>query len=145
MDCILPGSSVHGNSSGKNTGVGCHFLLHEAPFLLDIRSQLPAPSAPVSLPHPFYLASQGHLTSFLLLRVLVSSSVCKWCIQFPSFPASRGTSCCDLRTQHTHFFLPKISESLSPLLPLAAALFCLFSQLELFIFPQIKIVFPFRL
>ena len=25
--CSLPGSSVHGDSSGKNTGVGCHFLL----------------------------------------------------------------------------------------------------------------------
>ena len=23
----LPGSSVHGDSPGKNTGVGCHFLL----------------------------------------------------------------------------------------------------------------------
>ena len=27
MDCRSPGSSVHGDSSGKNTGVGCHFLL----------------------------------------------------------------------------------------------------------------------
>ena len=27
MDCSLPGSSVHGVSSGKNTGVGCHSLL----------------------------------------------------------------------------------------------------------------------
>ena len=27
MDCILPGSSVHGDSPGKNTGVGCHALL----------------------------------------------------------------------------------------------------------------------
>ena len=27
MDCISPGSSVHGDSPGKNTGVGCHFLL----------------------------------------------------------------------------------------------------------------------
>ena len=27
MDCSLPGSSVHGDSPGKNTGVGCHFLL----------------------------------------------------------------------------------------------------------------------
>ena len=27
MDCILPGSSVHGDSPGKNTGVGCHTLL----------------------------------------------------------------------------------------------------------------------
>ena len=29
MDCSLPGSSVHGDSPGKNTGrVGCHSLLH---------------------------------------------------------------------------------------------------------------------
>ena len=26
-DWSLPGSSVHGDSPGKNTGVGCHFLL----------------------------------------------------------------------------------------------------------------------
>ena len=27
MDCSPPGSSVHGESPGKNTGVGCHTLL----------------------------------------------------------------------------------------------------------------------
>ena len=27
MDCSRPGSSVHGDSPGKNTGVGCHALL----------------------------------------------------------------------------------------------------------------------
>jgi len=27
MDCSPPGTSVHGDSPGKNTGVGCHFLL----------------------------------------------------------------------------------------------------------------------
>ena len=27
MDCSLPGSSVHGDSPGKNTGVGCDALL----------------------------------------------------------------------------------------------------------------------
>ena len=27
MDCSLPGSSVRGDSLGKNTGVGCHALL----------------------------------------------------------------------------------------------------------------------
>ena len=27
MDCSPSGSSVHGDSPGKNTGVGCHFLL----------------------------------------------------------------------------------------------------------------------
>ena len=26
-DCSPPGSSVHGDSPGKNTGVGCHALL----------------------------------------------------------------------------------------------------------------------
>ena len=26
MDYSLPGSPVHGDSPGKNTGVGCHFL-----------------------------------------------------------------------------------------------------------------------
>ena len=29
MDCSPPGSSVHGNSPGKNTGLGCHALLQE--------------------------------------------------------------------------------------------------------------------
>ena len=29
LDCSLPGSSAHGNSLGKNTGVGRHFLLQE--------------------------------------------------------------------------------------------------------------------
>ena len=29
MDCSLPGSSIHGISPGKNTWVGCHFLLQE--------------------------------------------------------------------------------------------------------------------
>ena len=27
MDCSPPGSSVHGDFPGKNTGVGCHFFL----------------------------------------------------------------------------------------------------------------------
>jgi len=27
MDCSLPGSFVHEDSPGKNTGLGCHFLL----------------------------------------------------------------------------------------------------------------------
>ena len=37
MDCSLPGSSVHGDSPGKNTGVGCHALLQEI-FLTQLRS-----------------------------------------------------------------------------------------------------------
>ena len=31
MDCSPPGSSIHGDSSGKNTGVGCH-ALHQGTF-----------------------------------------------------------------------------------------------------------------
>ena len=30
MDCTLPGSSVHGESPGKSTGVGCHALFQVA-------------------------------------------------------------------------------------------------------------------
>ena len=31
VDCSPPGSSVHGDSPGKNTGVGCWALLHALP------------------------------------------------------------------------------------------------------------------
>ena len=31
MGCSMPGSSVHGGSPCKNTGVGCHALLHDLP------------------------------------------------------------------------------------------------------------------
>ena len=33
MDCSLPGSSVLGDSPGKNAGVHCHFLLQVCPSL----------------------------------------------------------------------------------------------------------------
>ena len=42
MDCSLPGSSVHGDSPGKNTGVGCHFLL---------QGIFPTPGSNLRLPH----------------------------------------------------------------------------------------------
>ena len=35
MDCSLPGSSVHGIFSGKDTGMGCHFLLPGSSGLRD--------------------------------------------------------------------------------------------------------------
>ena len=34
MNCSLPGSFVHGDSPGKNAGVGCHALLQEIFALL---------------------------------------------------------------------------------------------------------------
>ena len=39
MDCSLPGSSVHGDSPGKNTGIGCHVLL-QGIFLTQILNLL---------------------------------------------------------------------------------------------------------
>ena len=41
-DCSLPGSSVHGDSPAKNTGVGCHALLTQGsnPSLLHCRQNL---------------------------------------------------------------------------------------------------------
>ena len=43
MHCSSPGSSVHAIFPGKNTGVGCHFLLQEMQFLGPwIKSMSPA-------------------------------------------------------------------------------------------------------
>ena len=55
MDCKPPGSSVHGISPGKNTGVGCHALLQGIfptqglnPRLLRLPSALQVNSLPLS-------------------------------------------------------------------------------------------------
>ena len=51
-DCSLPGSSVHGDSPGKNTGVGCHVLL-QGIFSTQELNQWPAlqaASLPTELP-----------------------------------------------------------------------------------------------
>ena len=40
MDCSPPGFSVHGDSPGKNTGMGCHALLQG---ILEIHALLPNP------------------------------------------------------------------------------------------------------
>ena len=54
MDCSPPGSSVHGNFPGRNTGVGCYFLL---------QGTLPNPGIePVSLESPA-LASRFFATA----------------------------------------------------------------------------------
>ena len=58
MDCSPPGSSVHGESPGKNTGVGCHALL---------QGDLPNPGIETSLLHCrwilYQLSHQGSLPS----------------------------------------------------------------------------------
>ena len=40
MDCSLPGSSVHGDSPGNNSGVGCHALLQGSIFLTQGSNQI---------------------------------------------------------------------------------------------------------
>ena len=50
MDCSLPGSSVHGGSPGKNTGVGSH-ALHLANLGIELGSpSLHVDSLPAELP-----------------------------------------------------------------------------------------------
>ena len=54
MDCSLPGSSLHGDSPGKNTGVDCHALL---------QGILPVQGSNRGLPHCrqilYHLSHQG--------------------------------------------------------------------------------------
>ena len=56
MDCSLPASSIHGNSPGKNTGVGCHALP---------QGFFPTQASNPGLPHCkqilYYLSPQGSL------------------------------------------------------------------------------------
>ena len=63
MECGLPGSSVHEDSPGKNTGVGCHFLLQEIfptqgsnPGLLHCRQML------------YCLSHQGNYSTYIALH-----------------------------------------------------------------------------
>ena len=50
MDCNPPGSSIHGDSPGKNTGVGCHAFLH---------GNLPNPGLPCCRQILYPLSHQG--------------------------------------------------------------------------------------
>ena len=71
MDCSWPGYSVHGDSPGKNTGVGCHALLQgifptqeSNPGLLHCRWTL------------YHLSHQGST----------------WILEWVAYPFSRGRS-----------------------------------------------------
>ena len=53
MDCSPPGTSVHGDFPGKNSGVGCHALLQgnlPSPGVEARSPALPVDSLPVELP-----------------------------------------------------------------------------------------------
>ena len=71
MVCSLPGSSVHGDSPGRSTGVGCHTFL---------QGIFPTQGLNLGLPHCwkilYHLSHQGRL------RIL----------EWVAYPFSRGTS-----------------------------------------------------
>ena len=71
MDCNLAGSFVHGNSPGKNTGVGCHALL---------QGIFPTQGTKLGLPHCrwilYHLSHQGS----------------PWILEWMAYPFSRGSS-----------------------------------------------------
>ena len=71
MNCSLPGSSVHGDSPGKNIGVDCHALL---------QGILPSQGSNPGIPHCrcilYHLSHQGS----------------PWILQWVAYPFSRETS-----------------------------------------------------
>ena len=71
MDCSPPGSSVHEDSPGKNTGVGCHALL---------QGIFPTQGSNPGLPHCRWILY--HLSHQRSPRIL----------EWVSYPFSRGSS-----------------------------------------------------
>ena len=76
MDCSLPGSSVHEDSPGKNTGVGCHALL---------QGIFPTQGSNPGFPHcrwiPYHLSHQE--LDFILLGSAELITIC------PGFPGGQ--------------------------------------------------------
>ena len=64
MDCSLPGSSVHADSPGKNTGVGCH--THPPGDLSDPEIGPTSPAAPELQANSLPQSPQGKLGSDMI-------------------------------------------------------------------------------
>ena len=93
MDCSPPGSSVHGDYLGKNTGLGCHFLLQgifltkeSNPGLLHCRQilyWLNYEGSPFYHWVVFYYIYVPHLLYPLIcrwiFRLFPCLAFCKWC------------------------------------------------------------------
>ena len=95
MDCNLPGSSVHGDSPGKNTGVGCHALL---------QGIFPTQGSNLVLPYCrwilYCLSHQGSTRILEWIAYTFSSGTsqsresnwgllhCRWILQHLSYPES---------------------------------------------------------
>ena len=59
MDCSPPGASVHGDSPGKNTGAGCHFLLKNLFLDPGIKIRSPALAGRLFTAEPWGSLSNG--------------------------------------------------------------------------------------
>ena len=72
MDCSLPGSSVDGDSPGKNTGVGCHALLQWIfPTQGSNLGLLPRRQIFYSLSHQVYIDKTVYLQDFKAVLLLI--------------------------------------------------------------------------
>ena len=96
MDCNPPGSSVHGDSPCKNTGVGCHALL---------QGIFPAQGSNPGLLH----------CGWILYQLTYQGSHFQYCatIQFSSVAQSYKTFCMDCSTPGllVHHQLPELAQT----------------------------------
>ena len=73
MDCSLPGSTVHGIFPGKNTGMGCHFLLQEI-----FSTQGLKPGLPHCRQTLYRLSHQGSGTEIITFLLLLAKLYLPW-------------------------------------------------------------------
>jgi len=78
MDCSLPGSSVHGGSPGKYTGVGCHVLLQE--IFLGIEPRSPTLQVDSLLSEPLVKPKNTGVGSLPLLQGIFPTQELKWAL-----------------------------------------------------------------
>ena len=69
MDYSSPGSSIHGVSPGKNTGVGCHTLLQGI-----FTTQGSNPGLPYCRQTLYHLSHRGHLSYSIIYPNIVDNS-----------------------------------------------------------------------
>ena len=81
MDCSPPGSSVHGDSPDKNTGVGCHALLQgifptqgSNPYLLHLL-HWQVGSLPLASSGKPRMNGGSHATSVILSELLLKAEI----------------------------------------------------------------------
>ena len=109
MDCSPPGSSIHGDSPGKNTGVGCHSLLQGIfptqglnPYLLQLLN---------SYPWNFLLSPKFFVIEKIINKrlisshcsreyVLLSGAACRSVLDSPQ----NVKKCCRLSQRHNSFY-----------------------------------------